>query len=332
METMRAAYVDGRQARVHDVELMLGNDEVVITSELVSRRMPIGVVEITDAIGSAPRLMRFDDGACCEPMDPVAFERALEAAGVHRSRISNWERSPQWIAAGIATLAIIVTFTYHTGIPRMARVVVDRLPDAASEQIGRHTMSVLDRSVFERTELPASRQSGLVLAFDRLEQTVNGRRYEVQFRKAPGIGANALALPGGTIVVTDDLVKLAQDDREILGVLAHESGHVARRHGERQILEGSAVALFVTWFIGDANALAAAAPAAMLQAKYSRDLERDADEHAIFVLRQNGIPTHYLASILERLARTDRGSGEGSMLDYLSTHPATAERLARFRE
>ena len=171
-----------------------------------------------------------------------------------------------------------------------------------------------------------------MLAFDRLEQVVNGRRYEIQFRKSPSIGANALALPGGTIVITDDLVKLAQDDREILGVLAHESGHVVRRHGERQILQGSAIVLLVTWFVGDANALAAAAPTALLQAKYSRDLEREADAHAIGVLRRNGIPTRYLASILERFARTEPSGGNASMLDYLSTHPATAERLARLRE
>jgi predicted Zn-dependent protease len=91
--------------------------------------------------------------------------------------------------------------------------------------------------------------------------------------------------------------------------------------------------LIVTWFVGDVSALAAAAPTALLQARYSRDLEREADDHAIRVLRRNRISTSHLAAILERLAQAhgDDG-GRGSALDYVSSHPATSERLARLRQ
>lgn len=51
---------------------------------------------------------------------------------------------------------------------------------------------------------------------------------------APQIGANAFALPDGTLVVTDELVELAGDnDDEVLAVLAHELGHIHERHGLR---------------------------------------------------------------------------------------------------
>ena len=132
---MRAAYADGWHARVHDAELTLGDDEIVITGESFARRVPLGAVEITDAIGSAPRLVRFDDVACCEPLDQAAFERALAAAGVGPSRLSRWERSPGWILASLALLAAVLTLAYRIGIPTMARVIADSLPDAASEHI-----------------------------------------------------------------------------------------------------------------------------------------------------------------------------------------------------
>ena len=71
----------------------------------------------------------------------------------------------------------------------------------------------------------ASRRS--TAAFKKLAFPEATRQpYTLVFRKSDAIGANAMALPSGTIVVTDGLVTLAEDDREILGVLAHEAGHV----------------------------------------------------------------------------------------------------------
>ena len=47
--------------------------------------------------------------------------------------------------------------------------------------------------------------------------------------------------------MTDGLVHLSKDDRELLGVLAHEAGHIARRHGVRHLLQSSAVTAFIAW-------------------------------------------------------------------------------------
>ena len=146
------------------------------------------------------------------------------------------------------------------------------------------------------------------------------------------IGANALALPSGTIIVTDDLVTLARDDREIFGVLAHEAGHVDHRHGLRNILQNSIVGLVVAWFIGDVSSIAAAAPTALLEASYSRELEREADMYAVEVLRTNGIPVRHFAEILRRLDVDSGGSEISRAFDYLSSHPATSERLQQLEE
>ena len=103
---------------------------------------------------------------------------------------------------------------------------------------------------------------------------------------------------------------------------------VQRRHGLRHLLQNSVVALLITWYVGDVGALAAAAPTAILQAKYSRDFEREADDYAAESLRQNGIPLSHLADILLRLEQSHGGS---SATSYLSSHPAAAERLERLR-
>ena len=73
-------------------------------------------------------------------------------------------------------------------------------------------------------------------------------------------------------------------------------------------------------------------PTALLQAKYSRDLEREADRHAMTMLAGNGIPRERLAVMLERIDSSVRESGDaGVIAGYLSSHPVTRERLEAIR-
>jgi Zn-dependent protease with chaperone function len=217
----------------------------------------------------------------------------------------------------------------------MAAAAADAMSPAVLQQIGGGALDLLDRTVFDESALPAGRQQEIVREFRRLElpdvaATLTPR---LTFRRSETLGANALALPSGVVVVTDGLVTLAKDDREILAVLAHEAGHIARRHGVRHLLQSSAITAFIAWYVGDISSIVATAPTLLIDAKYSRDFEREADDYAAVVLRTNGIPLDHLANILQRLEAAPRGgqTGRSPYPDYLSTHPATDERLRRLR-
>ncbi|MGB7217709.1 MAG: M48 family metallopeptidase [Vicinamibacterales bacterium] len=251
------------------------------------------------------------------------------------TRVSQWDsRPPWWMTAAGVGLVLALVAAYRYGTPLAAGFVADHVPPAIVETLSEGTLQALDSQVLGPSTLPASRQSELVAAFDRirLPGRAAGQVYRIVFRGSAELGANAMALPSGTIVVTDGLVTLAGDDREILAVLAHEAGHVDHRHGLRSIVQGSIVSLLFAWVAGDSRSLVAKAPAALLQAKYSRDLEREADDYAADALRANNISVRYLASFLERLdAASATSPGAGAALPYLSTHPATKERLDRLR-
>jgi Zn-dependent protease with chaperone function len=140
------------------------------------------------------------------------------------------------------------------------------VPASIVDLISRQVMAALD---IEPTTVSSDRQARLVERFHRVrfpaaDPSVN---FAVTFRKSDTLGPNPIALPSGTIVVTDALVALAQSDEELVAVRAHEAGHVARRHGLRQLFQNSLVALAVTWLVGDISAIIAAAPTALLQAK-----------------------------------------------------------------
>jgi predicted Zn-dependent protease len=66
----------------------------------------------------------------------------------------------------------------------------------------------------------------------------------------------------------------------------------------------------------------------LVQQKFSRDFEREADDFAFDQLRRLAIPTQAFPTMLRRLDQ-QRGSGSG-VTAYLSTHPATEDRIARF--
>jgi Zn-dependent protease with chaperone function len=150
----------------------------------------------------------------------------------------------------------------------------------------------------------------------------------LEFRTSRAIGPNAFALPGGIIVITDELVALAKSDDELLAVLAHELGHVRLRHTMRRLLESSAVAMLIAGITGDiasTSSLAASAPAVLLQSKFSRDNETEADRFAFDLMRRAGIDPKYFAVLLARL---EAKRGPGPFPAFLSSHPPSAERNA----
>jgi predicted Zn-dependent protease len=97
----------------------------------------------------------------------------------------------------------------------------------------------------------------------------------------------------------------------------------------RRLLEASATALVVAGITGDlasASSLAASAPTLLLQTKYSRSNEHEADVYAIDMLRKAGINPRVLGDILARMA--EKAGGGPGVPDFLSSHPATKERVA----
>jgi Zn-dependent protease with chaperone function len=332
-----AVYFDGRQSTPWPVTIGISSGRVRVSGAGIAREERLADVEITEPLGTTPRLIRFRDGAFCSIDDRGSFAALLAAQRVRVGRGTQWEGGLRWAAGAAAVFVLLLILGYRYALPGFAALAAERVPQPVVDVIGRETLSALDRSVFEPSAIAESRRDRLLQRFTalRFPDHVDPRRYEILFRKSDLLGPNAMALPSGTIVVTDALVELTGDDDDLLSVLAHEAGHVERRHGMRQLFQNSAVALAVTWLVGDISMLAAAAPTALLQARYSRELERDADRYAVDVLDLNRIPRDHFARMLRRLQESvgeDATAGDGSVLDYLSSHPVTSERIENLQK
>ena len=77
------------------------------------------------------------------------------------------------------------------------------------------------------------------------EQMDTGLPLRLELRAGGAIGPNAFALPSGIIMVTDELVRIAEHPEEFESVLAHEAGHMVHRHSLRMLLQGSASTLLM---------------------------------------------------------------------------------------
>jgi Zn-dependent protease with chaperone function len=248
----------------------------------------------------------------------------------------------RWSHAVGALLLILalVGAAYVWGLPYVAELAAARMPQRVVALMDEQFMQTVDGRLLHPSKLSAARQQALLGRVRALRWPPDAQPpTRILFRSSPEIGPNAFALPGGTVVVLDQLVQLAHNDDEIIGVLAHEIGHVSERHALRQMLQASVVGLAMAWYVGDVSSVLAAAPSALLETRYSRDFERRADAFAARTLKLNGIPPSRLADMLQSLEQAYAGrkqkvqdNGHAHWMDYLSTHPATDERIRALQE
>lgn len=335
MNGVSARYFDGKRSDGHQVTLELDAQRVLrMRGEGIERGWALAEVRASERVGSSRRYLYFPDGSQCETADNEGIDRLFAERQPGAARLLHrWESG---LGYALAALVITVAAGWAAivwGIPALAKRVAFALPATTETLIARDALAALDRFVFAPSRLPPQRQEALRKLHAGMTAGIDGASgYRLELRRGGRAGANALALPAGIIVVTDELVELARDDREIEAVLAHEIGHLRQRHILRHVLQDSAAALLVAVSVGDLTSLtslAAAAPTLLLQAKFSRDFEREADDFAFGYLARRGIPLEVFAAILQRLEEKRPGGKDAP--DYLSTHPATRERIERAR-
>ncbi|MBV7537330.1 M48 family metallopeptidase [Duganella sp. sic0402] len=324
-----AAYFDGHSSRLHRVTLQVRDGVAQVRGE-AERDSPLAELRVSERSVHALRKITFPDGAYLEVRDLQGLASLLHSTGHADGWVVRLQQS--WrgaLAAAVGTLAVI-GLGYVYVLPAAADLLARNMPASMEQQLGQGVLATLDRHMFEPSRFSEQRMAALSERFRQL-QPPGGEApsWRLVFRKSR-IGPNAFALPSGDIVLTDEMVRLLEDDEAVMGVLAHELGHLHQHHITRRIIQGAVVASSAAMLFGDVSSLLTAAPAALVDMKYSRDAERDADAYAIAMLRHNGVPLEHLLTVFERLHKFEQQHGL-EMADYLSSHPAGAERIERVR-
>jgi beta-barrel assembly-enhancing protease len=153
--------------------------------------------------------------------------------------------------------------------------------------------------------------------------------YPYRFRVIDMEQANAFALPGGPVYVTDALLNMVGGDQsQLAGVLGHEIAHITERHASKQIERENWLGLGLQILTRGSARDVAAIAANLTQLRYSRNQEREADSRGVAYLRRAGYDPMGLVRFLERLSRMERG---GASLPFLRSHPGSQARADRLR-
>ncbi len=365
-------YYDGQTARAHAVDLRVNIHGELTLSPALRPPSPFAACKISSRVGSTPRRIEFSDGALFESRDHSTIDQWLD----------EWSRSSRWIhhlesktSFALGALFLVLVFigiSVTWGIPWSSKYIAQMMPASVTVPLGDSAVESLDKLVFYPSKLSTQRQSELGTQFEKLLPSDDGGyEYQLLFRGGGNIGPNAFALPNGSIIITDELVALADFDEELQAILLHEIGHLQYHHSLRQIIAHTSLAVLTTTLTGDitaASTLISGAPNVLMEASFSREMETEADSYSLQQMQQLGLDTEHFANIMERLefaafddedheqTREKEGGRDGEpsdneasdnesaenkndaswfdtteALDYFSSHPLTADRVARFR-
>ncbi|MDG2305374.1 MAG: M48 family metalloprotease [Candidatus Binatia bacterium] len=179
----------------------------------------------------------------------------------------------------------------------------------------------------------------------RVGQTVAAKapegQFQYQFRAVEMVEPNAFAIPGGFVYISVGLLALTNSEAELAGILGHEVGHVAARHGTSQASAqaplriitgiGAAATGIVSSSLGDFVSGVGSATTDALFAPYGRDQEREADELGQRFMGGAGYNPAALSTVLDSLHQYAVQNEQDDGPSFFSSHPATSERVETTR-
>jgi len=323
--------------RIHDngairVERLEDGESLVL--------LPRYDIKASPRLADTPRRLYFLSGEKFETKDNDAVDRVMKMFKRHSwlKIVYGLESRKRYVMLALASLLLLMWGSMKYGVPVAAKLIAFRLPTSIQCIAGRHALDILDRTVFSPSELDEVTRTRLMDHFRPVMEDHPDNELKIMFRKGGRIGPNAFALPGGTIIFSDEMVRLAEHDNELLAVLTHEIGHVVHRHAMRRAIQDSLLGfalLAITGDVSGSSELFLGLPVLLTELAYSRQFEREADRYAIDCLRSHGTsPIHFarlMRRIDQKMAPKSKGS-DGKWLNYLSTHPMTEERILNFEQ
>ena len=330
-----AAYLDGRSAARRRATVRIGRAalEITLADTGTSMRWPYGEIRQTQGLyaGEHVRLERGGDLSEALLVSDVAFLSALKATApdTHfHDPARRWSRLGLTLAAGLAAVGIALGL-YVVALPAVAAVAAARVPVAWEAKLGdtivEHFAPSSERCV------DAARQARIDALAAAVLKPAQPTPYTFTITVVNSALVNAVAAPGGAIVVFRGLLDRTDSAEELAGVLAHEFQHVLHRHATRAIFQHASAGILMAAVIGDVSAVVAFGleGARMLgDLSMSRQAEAEADGDGMRMLQAAGIDGAGMVTFFEKLAALHGDPGRGK---YLMSHPAPEERLASLR-
>ncbi len=275
--------------------------------------------------GEFPEVLLIGDPAFLTSLHRLAPDMAGHLHDPRRRRI----RVELTVLAALLVIGLTVTL-YFWGIPGLASVVTPHVPVSWEARLGwtvSEHLAPAEKRCTEATRVQVVRDIA-----DTLLAPAQNSPYTFRVVVVNSPSVNALAAPGGYVVVFRGLLEVTQSAEELAGVLAHEFQHILLRHSTRALLRYASTGLLVAAVTGDiSGAMAFGVEGARLlgELRYSRQDEDEADREGLRMLVRAGVDPAGMIAFFETLEHTQRTGP--ALPPYLSSHPTPERRIQRLR-
>jgi Zn-dependent protease with chaperone function len=371
-----AQYFDGVTTRLHPVHLVPQGASLHLHGDGLAREFTRADIQVSEPFERAPVVLTFQDGSHCAVHPGAGRSALLACLGYKPSRVERLQRHSKSALTAVAALAAVLLVSYLVLLPMLTEHMARQLPPDALAALGDSVERKLhDKKVLQESRLAMEYEQAIEQVFWRVAPGHSELKLTVKL-KSGSIGANAIALPNGTIVITDMMVRAMhqepgikpgqmkvvrqhpkqvpgdpfrfepQVEERLAAVLAHEIAHLEKKHALRKLVRVSLTGMAAWALWGDYTGALGATPLVFTQAKFSREMEAEADARALDILKQRGIPASRMVEVFERMQwydvwlrsitkkppkNSDLPAWMVRTMGYLASHPAPAERVAAIR-
>ena len=333
----QGSYLDGRTAARQPVTIRLMREGLEITTEAGGTRLwPYRELRQTQGsyVGEEVRLERGGELPETLLIPDAAFLQSLHEAAPHVGlRFHDPRRRSarlRWTIVAAGGVLAATAAIYLWGIPLLAALVTPHVPVAWEETLGRSAIAYL---------APPERRCGdpaLGAAMDaivaRLMAAGPPSPYTMRVYVVNKPVVNALAAPGGHVVIFHGLLERTGTPEELAGVMAHELQHILRRHTTRAVIQDMGTGLLLMALTGDVTgplAYGLETARALGELRYSRRAEEEADVEGMKMLLAARVAPAGMITFFGKIQKEE--GAQPKALTYLSSHPMPAERIARLK-
>lgn len=323
-EATDGEWLGGDTAEALPARLIAGPEQLVVTTGegTVVARWPIASIRV-DMLhdGDVAHLESKSDPDRLAVTRDLAFVAKLRARGAVGGGLPRGKRA---LVIGLLCLGAVASLFagLYAAAPWLSRRAAERVPLSVERRLNSELGDLFGRYSCETEDSKR--------ALTALKARLDPKRRSPATLRITNVGApNAFALPGGDVLLTRGLLEEATSADEVAGVLAHELAHVEHRHVLAELIETTLLGSIWAVTIGDYSGLLVIDPRTMynvITLRHSRDAEQEADLTGARVLKEAGISTAGLIAFFER-----NGSKLDDQLSFLSTHPASSERITALR-
>jgi Zn-dependent protease with chaperone function len=326
----QARFSDGRTPTTQSVALVFAADGLRFSHSGGDQFWPWeSVVRADDNVGAIVLRLEPDTGARLH-LDQAAVT-ALKAARPSLFDRAVAARRGRRLALGLVALAGGIVALFLVGVPLAAKPLARLAPPAYEQQLGAVAWAQV-QAISETCEAPEDEAGSRALQslVDRIAVEADVP-FLITVYPVSAPFPNAFALPGGRVVVTDDLIEMADQPDEIAGVLAHEIAHLEKRHVLANVIRQSSLGIMADIVLGGGGIGQTIAGASMNVAslQYGREDETEADRLGRSYLRDSGLDPAGMGAFFEKIQELEQS--EMKLPELFSSHPDSKRRALEAR-